>query len=451
MEPKTVYNQLYKTIRKYFLYIFFIIIIGYSFCFPHVSTAKGPGEIFTLKKTIENAITASLEVKSSREGTRAADSVKKIQQTHFFPTLNATYQYTHSDSERIYNGITTPQDEYAFVTKFTQPLFSGFSLINQYKIASFGLDIAEINEKLVRQKVIFDAKNAFFSLLKAQKLLKVSQEAVTLLEAHEKVASNFYQVGMTPLNELLKAQVELANARLDLIIAQNNLEIAESNFNLILRRSINAPVQVEDVLSYSPFENDIDYCLSVAEKKRPEIKITDLEVEIAEKELKLEQKDYFPSINLTGSYYKRGTEWDVNGGDGISDPDGWDITAEASWNFWEWGRSLHGTKEKQSRLAQMRYRKKEIIDNIHLEVKQAYLKTRESEKNIITVEKAVDQAKESFRISEERYKEQMATSTDVLDARTLLSRTTTNYYNALYDFKIAKASLYRAIGQEVME
>ena len=63
----------------------------------------------------------------------------------------------------------------------------------------------------------------------------------------------------------------------------------------------------------------------------------------------------------------------------------------------------------------------------------------------------IEQAKESFRISEERYKEQMATSTDVLDARTLLSKTMTNYYNALYDFKISKAALYRAMGREVME
>ena len=84
-------------------------------------------------------------------------------------------------------------------------------------------------------------------------------------------------------------------------------------------------------------------------------------------------------------------------------------------------------------------------------MKQAYLKTKESEKNIATVEKAIEQAKENFRINQERYREQAATSTDVLDAQTLLSRTMTNYYNALYDFKISKASLYLAMGQEALE
>jgi outer membrane protein TolC len=182
-----------------------------------------------------------------------------------------------------------------------------------------------------------------------------------------------------------------------------------------------------------------------------EIKIADLDVEISEKELQLAKKDYYPSINLEGNYFFKGTEWDVDGGEGISDPEGWNITAVASWNFWEWGRSYYGVKEELSRVSQAKFRKDELLDNIQQEVKKAYLRTQEAEKAIITVEKAVEQAKENFRINEERYKEQVATSTDVLDAQTLLSKTITNYYNALYTYKMSKAALYRAMGQEIIE
>jgi outer membrane protein TolC len=146
-----------------------------------------------------------------------------------------------------------------------------------------------------------------------------------------------------------------------------------------------------------------------------------------------------------------GTDWDVDGGEGISDPDGWSISAIATWNFWEWGRTKYGVKEKLSRLSQARHDKEELYDIIRLEVKRSYLKARESEINITTVEKAIEQAKENLRISEEQYKHQVATSTDVLDAQTLLSETMTNYYNALYDFKIAKASLRRVVSLEVIE
>jgi len=61
-------------------------------------------------------------------------------------------------------------------------------------------------------------------------------------------------------------------------------------------------------------------------------------------------------------------------------------------------------------------------------------------------ETAVSQAEENFRINEERYKEQVATSTDVLNALTLLTQARTNYYSVLSDYNIAKARLRRAIG-----
>ena len=271
------------------------------------------------------------------------------------------------------------------------------------------------------------------------------------IKAQEEVADNFYQVGMTPLNDLLQAQVELANAKQALIVAKNNLDNAESNYNTLLRRPINAPVVLKDILDYSPFEETLEYCLLQAEKNRFEIKIADMEVEIAQKELDLAKKDYYPTVDLEGNYFKRGTEWDVSGGPGILDPSGWNIIAVAKWNFWEWGRTSYGVKEKHSRLSQAQLNKEELLDNIYLEVKNAYLRTQEAERAIQTVEKAIEQAEENYRINQERYKEQIATQTDVLIAQTLLSRTMTNYYNALYTFKISKATLYRSIGREVIE
>jgi len=416
---------------------------------PLSHAVEEPDETFTLKHAVETALKANISLKISKEETNAALAVKKKQKTKFLPTFNATYQYEYIDEEATMGTIVAgSQEEYTLISKVTQPVFTGFSLLNQYRIAKLGLDAAKINEKLKRLEIIFEAKKMFFSLLKAQKFLKISQDTVTQITAQKEVAKNFYEVGMTPLNDLLQAKVELANARQELISAQNNLEITKSNFNVLLRRPINKSVELEDVLSYTTFGHDIDYCFKMANKNRLELKIADLEIEIAEKKVKLAQKDYYPSINLEGSYFKRGTEWDVDGGDYIYDPEGWSITAVASWDFWEWGRSNYEVKEKQSRLSQAQYQKTGILDNIRIEVKQAYLNTLESEKNITTVKKAIEQAKENFRINKERYKEQIATSTDVLDAQTLLSRTMTNYYKALYDFKIAKASVYKAIGRD---
>ena len=440
------------TTKKPFFYFSLSLALCYLWVVPAFSFAQEIIETFSLKQTIEAAIKVNLGLKSSKEEIDAALAVKNAKRTNFLPDFSASYQYDQTDEEsNIGNIVTGPKEEYTFITSFNQPIFTGFSLTRQYNIAALDLDLAKIQEKLEYQDIILDAKKTYFQLLQTQKLHNIAKETVIQIRSQEEVANNFYQVGMSPLNELLQAQVELANAKQELIVAKNNLENAEANFNTLLRRPISAPVLIKDILDYSPFEETLDYCLSEAKTNRFEIKAADLELEIAEKEVQLTKKDYYPLIDLQGGYYKRGTDWDVDGGEGIYDPDGWQITAAATWKFWEWGRTSYNVKEKLSRVSQAELRKNELLDNIWMEVKNAYLRTQEAEKAIITVEKAIEQAKENFRINQERYKEQVATSTDVLDAQTLLSRTMTNYYNALYAFKLAKAALYRAIGQEIIE
>ena len=440
--------------------LIFNLIIGCLTLSPLISHAGDSTEKLSLKNTIEMAIDANLKLKQSHQDVEAAEETRKVSITQFFPTLNSSYDYVHRNKELTQeltglgpspSFVVRPDQQYTFITSFKQPIFNGFSLINQYKIADLGLDSAEFSEKVTRQDVILDAKNAFYSVLKAEKLLEVANQRVTQIAAQKDVAENFYEVGMSPLNDLLQAQASLANARQGFIVAQNNLAIAKSQFNIVLRRPVNAAVELKDILDYSPFVHNFEYCLDAARKNRLEITIADLQIKIAEKEVELARKDYFPSVNLTGNYTRTGDDYKAHGGEGISDSASWQIQAVAEWDFWEWGRTHFGVREKLHRLSQAQYSRSQILDNIELEVKTAFLRTNESEDNIITVEKAIEQAKENFRINQERFKEQVATTTDVLDAQTLLSNTLTNYFNALYDFKISKATLYRSMGQEVME
>jgi outer membrane protein len=437
------------------------IFLGCLLFSPGFKPVEADDGAFNLRQTVETALEANLKLKRSQDEIDAATANKNARTTEFLPTLNARYGYIRRDNPTqqalgvpgvgITDVLINPEDEYNFVTSFSQPIFTGFALYNRYKIADLGLDIAEYAERLTRQDVILDAKNAYYSILKTEKLLEVADETVKLISAQKDVAENMYQVGMSPLNDLLQIQVQLANAKQALITAQNNLDLAKSQFNTLLLRRVTSPVSVVDILDYTPWEHDIDYCLAVAEELRLEIELADLEVQIAEKDYKLTQKDFFPSVNLTGTYTRRGTDWDVDGGTGISDKSFWDIRATASWDFWQWGRTRYGVKEKLSRLSQAKLRKQEVLVNIDLEVKQSYLKTQEAQNNILAIEKAIEQAKENLRITEERYKEQVSTTTDVLVAQTLFTETMTNYYNALYNFKIAKAILYRALGQEILE
>ncbi|MGD2188227.1 MAG: TolC family protein, partial [Desulfobacterales bacterium] len=133
--------------RMHFRNLFYYLTVGCLLLFPLASSAAESAEAFSLKETINRALEANLGLKQSQEEVRAAQEIKKSRITEFLPTLSASYDYLHRNKEltQELTGVAAaefvvrPQDEYTFVTSFTQPVFRGFSLINQYKIADLGL------------------------------------------------------------------------------------------------------------------------------------------------------------------------------------------------------------------------------------------------------------------------------------------------------------------------
>lgn len=435
------------------------LVLALVLTLPPLGSAQSPaGDSLSLRDSLDIALKANLGIKRSLEEISAAEALRHQSMTKFLPSMGSSYNAIYRNEERTSPSLVTgrpivssPQDQYTFTTSFTQPIFTGFNILTEYQLNELGLDRAEVSAKLTRQDVILDTKNAFFSVLKNQKLLDVAQQTVTSISAQKDVSENFYKVGLSPLNDLLQSQVQLANARQALTIAQNNLEIARTNFNTVLRRPLSTPVLLVEEVEIEAFTLNLDDCFAQAQRNRLELQVADLDIEIAGKQVKQSEKDYYPTVNLVGQYFRTGDDWRAHSGDGISDSAGWNVSATATWEFFQWGRTGYGRKEKLSRVAQSRYRKAQLTDTINQEVKQSYLRTREAEQNIRTIEKAVEQSKENLRITEEQYKEQVATQTDVLVAQTLVTQTMTNYFNALYDYKIAKSVLLRAIGQEVLE
>jgi outer membrane protein len=90
-------------------------------------------------------------------------------------------------------------------------------------------------------------------------------------------------------------------------------------------------------------------------------------------------------------------------------------------------------------------------DLIRLEVRQAFLDLGKAEKNIDAAESALKTAREAYRQAKAGYRAGEGTNTDVLDARTALSRAEANHTQALFDHNVALAALHRAVGMMVVE
>jgi outer membrane protein len=427
-----------------FLGILFFLLVG--------SSTIIASDILTLEESIRIALERGLSVKSAEEEIKAREFEERSSRADLFPKLSTSYSYTRLDEETVNNAKYvfdsrefSPLEEYSYEFNITgtQPLFTGWALTTSRELASLGVDTAKVQKEITVQDLIFDVKGTYFEILKAKKLENVAREAVEQLKAHLRVSQAFYDEGIIAKNDLLETEVQMAEARQDLIRATNRVEIAGSVFNKLLRRRLSKKILIKDILDYHPVRLTLDQCMERAELNRAEIKEVSLNIVSAEKGVEFSKSSYYPSVSLIGNYQRQtATEQYV----GKRDPDNWTITLEAEWNFWEWGKTKHEVASARAKVAKAKYLLNEIKDNIQLEVKEAYLYLREAEKNIHVAKTAVVQAEENFRMNEERYKQQVATSTDVLDAQTLLTRARANYFNALSEHNIDWARLERAMG-----
>jgi outer membrane protein TolC len=427
--------------------------------FPHLVFAEEP---LTLEASIDTALKNSIVINIAKEGSKGANAQKREAFTGFLPKFSTSYSYTRLNEAPFMKFVGVPfplntiipngteliagtQNNYNWAIEAKQPLFAGGGILANYQASSIGEDAARLEETAKYQDVVQEVKVAYFNILRAQRIQGAAQQSVEMLSAHRDVAENYFKVGMIPKNDLLHAEVELANGRQALVRAKNAVELAKSSFNTVLKRKIFTPVEVVDILAYHPLNQSFEECLNVAQQARPELKISSLKAAQAGKLVRVAQSDYFPTLSLVGNYSRFGDNPSVSGSD-YQDAESWYVMAVASWNFWEWGKTKFRVDASKAKEDQALEAAKELNDQITLEIKNAYLILEETGSQIVVWQKVIEQAEENFRISEERYKERVATSTEVLDAQTLLTKAKSEYANALGDYNVNYAKLQRSMG-----
>lgn len=434
----------------------FLVSMVVPFCFllilnPGLGSAQEKKEVYTLQESIAEAFAKNWRLSAKGEKIEQATQVKKQAGTEFLPKFSTTYAYTRLEDQLTFKSglggeipITT-LDNYESRTTVRQPLFTGFALLSSFELAKLGIDQSEMDFELEKLDLALRVKEAYFNILISDKGIEVAEKDVEARKSNLKVARSFYEVGMVPVNEVLRAEVELANSEQDLVTARNTARLTRCGFNTVLSRPINAPVDVEDILAFKPERGYFEAYVEQALENRPEIKLININILQADQETRLAKSKYYPEIAATWDYIREGDDFNVSGDEFHEDPR-WQATAALSWTFWEWGKTHYAVKEKESLKRQLMLTKLDLETNIRLEIKDAILRLKNAEENIPTTQKAVEQGEENLRVNDERYKAQVTTITEVLDAQRLLTRARVNYYRALYNHHLAKASLERAVG-----
>jgi outer membrane protein TolC len=427
-----------------------VAVAGLSWALP--AAASSEIQVCSLEQSIAEALTNNWDLKALDEKRRQAVDIKNQARADLLPRFRTSYSYRRLDEVSTYRSpfddddiATNSKDNYQWRNSVTQPLFAGFALVGAYRLAELGIDQSEMQMMLGELDLALQVKEAYFNILVVDKTVDVARKEVEFLSSNVEVTRSYYEAGMVPVNDLLKAEMELANARQNLADARNQAALTRSAFNTLLARPVNAPLDVEDILTHQAEPIASEEATALALAKRPEIQLIDIEIQRSEQQVKLARSAYYPEVSFVYDYIKEGDKLDVSGSP-FHDPERWQATVVGSLTFWEWGKTRYAVRQKESAREELVKTRNAVADNIRLDVREALLKLVTAEVNIPTTEKAVRQGEENLRVNEEGYRAQMNTVTDVLDAQALLTRARVNYFKALYGYNLARARLARAMG-----
>ncbi len=337
------------------------------------------------------------------------------------------------------NQITMSEDKsLSYKTFVTLPVFTGGKITNGINAASSNFKASVSELKKTSLDIKLNVTEAYTNVLRAKHWVEVAESNVKSLSSHVHDVSNLYEQGMITKNELLAANVSLADANQRLIQAKNNLDNAKAAYNRLLGRSLEKEVEIEDI-NAEEVQIDIDSLTSLALQNRPELSSLSEQADSIRFQADTVRASLYPQIAFSAGYNYQQNKYQAY--EGL-----WTAILGLKWEIFDGGIVKHNANALLMKADSISKLREDASSIIKLQVRQACLDVQETLKRIDVTKDALKQSEENLRVTRDRYREGVGTNTEVLDAEALRVKSYSNYYNAVYDAVIAQYRLKYVTG-----
>jgi TolC family type I secretion outer membrane protein len=415
---------------------------------PAAAKPTGPLRL-TIQEAVELALRQQPTIRSAQQSRVAAEARVPQAQSPYYPRLDWVASL---GSSKAYSSSL----DRSVRSDFTSTSIQARQLIYDFGKTAAAVDEARANSRgadseleRVREVVVQNARQAYFGLLQARRLVTVADANLARSELNLRSARGFFEVGTKPKSDVTKAEVEVANARVLVIRARNNVRLAETTLANALGLDASVAVEVEDILVYEPVSLDRDALVAEAVGNRPELRQGQARLDAARAQAAGARAGYWPELSLTGSL---GT----SSGDALVGVDGfvvpafgetWTLAANLSWNLFSGFFTLNRIKETEALIETARANVEALELQVRLEVDQAYISVVEAAERIGATAKAIESARENLRLAQGRYDAGVGTILDLTDAQLSLSNAEADNVRALTDYRVGLAVLDRVVGR----
>lgn len=400
-----------------------------------------------LKEALHLAWKSNPDLRVSRLEVLIADQEIVRARSGFLPKVKSEVSHTFYDlATRIKvqgaQGVSFPITNNNFWTSrvtVDQTVFDFWATSSRYQAAILGHTATRLDTARVRDNIFLLVCQGYFRVLRAEKLVQVAKQEIIQLSGQLRDARNLYEFGLTTYNDVLQAEVALADARQRLITAENDVVNAKSALNKLIGLPIPTPLSLAEESELAAPRLDLKDASDLALEHRKDLRAAMNRIEQGEKQVTQAKAQYYPQF-----YAQAGHWWEQN--DAFVNNSQWFAILGFRWSLFNGLDTKAQVQQAREKVEQLRIRRQDLSDQVHLEVQDAYLALKETAARIRVTEKAVAQGEENLRLNRERYREQVGTATEVVDASTLLTKTRVNFFNARYDHQLAKAQFLWALG-----
>jgi outer membrane protein len=415
-------------------------LIGLMMFLPPVAGAAdliGKGETLDLQRCVAIAMERHPAILAAANTIRAGESKVGQARSGYYPQLNGAAGYSRTDPMSTATGQI--YDSYSSSVSLSQNLYDFGKTSTQVKIQELNRDSSRSDLENVRTQVIFGVKQAYWGLLQTGRNRDVAREVVGQFEQHLDQARGFFEIGTKPKFDVTKAEVDLSNAKLNLIKAENAFRLARVSLNNAFGLPEAPDYEVADQLSFQRAEVDLEGAIQKAYDRRPDLLAITVKKESLGQTIELARKGYYPSVSGNASY-----GW---GGDNFPLDRGWSFGAQLNIPLFSGFSTKYQIEEARANLDVLAANETLLRQTIYQDVKQAWLNLDEAASRIVTAELSVRQATENLDLANGRYASGVGSPIEVTDALVAASNAKTAQISALYDYKLAQASLEKATGE----
>lgn len=323
----------------------------------------------------------------------------------------------------------------------SQTLFDGGQTRQSVRSARLAGDISREEDRQLRMKVMLSVIKSYLDVALSREALQAASDAVKSAEADLAQAESIRQAGMSTDADVLSIRVHLAEVRQQQIRCQSDVAVAQAALNDALGLPLEASHDLSTPLSLAKTpQQRLEDAERLALSRRPEQLHTNSAVDLASTRIAAARSALLPKISAHGVFEVDRQQFFNRGASN------WLGEISLTWNVFHGFSDKARIEEAKQSALQARADRERIASAVRLEVRRAWEDLRSSAEQVEVAEAAVAQAKESLRITQNRYQSGLSTVTDLLRTEAALLESRTRYLSALHGQRIAAAFLDSATG-----